>query len=334
MMSRLMSRTFIVFSILTIFACPALGQISPPGSGSSGQLHGQVRFGEGGNPAYQILVRLERFDGGIVDQQYTDRVGRFRFSGLRPLTYIVSIHTPGFNDVQQQVELVTKRNDYIQLTLQPDATSRSASLGPAVILDAKVPLEARREFERGRVALLENGNPELGISHLEKAISVYPSFLEAHLMLGTAYMDAHQLAKAEATLRQAMALDPKKPEAYFALGEVYRKQKKFAEAEKALHEGLKIQERSWQGHYSMGCLYYDMDNLPKSGRHVAKTLQLKPDLAEAHLLGANILLRSRKNEDALMEFEEYLRLEPKGKFAPQAREAIARIKKALAQTKK
>jgi len=37
-------------------------------------------------------------------------------------------------------------------------------------------------------------------------------------------------------------------------------------------------------------------------------------------------LLARQTENALVEFEEYLRLEPKGDFADQARQTVARLK--------
>lgn len=326
----------VIICILTFAACPtAFAQFGGPGATSTpAQLHGQVRYAHGGQPAHQILVRLERFDGGIVDQQYTDRSGKFRFAGLRQLTYNVSIHVPGYEDVNQQVELSTKRSDYIFLVLRSDGTTREASLGPAVVIDSKVPLNARREFEKGRTAIMGDSRPVEGIAHLEKAISLYPNFHEAYLMLGTTYMEIHQLDKAVVTLRKAIEINSKRPEAYFALGETYRRKKKYAEAEKVLADGLQIQERSWQGHYISGCVYYETNDMVKAGRHVAKVLMLKPDMPEAHLLGGNILLRANKVEDALLELQEYVRLDPKGKFAPQARETIAKIKKLLAKNKK
>jgi cytochrome c-type biogenesis protein CcmH/NrfG len=334
-MKQLVFRLFIA-SAFSIFAiCPAtLAQLGSAGGTSGHQLHGQVRYAEGGQPAFQILVRLERFDGGVVSQQYTDRTGKFLFSGLRPLTYIVSIRIPGYDDIQQQVELNTKTTDYVILSLKPDGTSRAASPGPAVIVDAKVPLDARKEFEKGRAALLGNGKSQEGIVYLEKAISIYPNFLEAHLMLGTAYLDARRLDKAESMLRKAQELNPKRPEVYFALGEVYRQQKKYAEAEKVLREGLKLGDRLWQGHYTLGRVYLEMGEYLKAGPQIGLAIQLKPDLAEAHLLAGNILLRAHKPDDALLAFEEYLRLAPKGEFAAQAQELVKKLKRALADKKR
>jgi hypothetical protein len=331
-MSGQVLRLLITSLILTFSCAPAvLAQLGGPGS--PGQIHGQVRYAVGGAPAFQILVRLERFDGGLVDQQLTDRNGRFRFSGLRRLTYNLFINTAGFLPVEQQVELLTKNNDYLIFTLKADNSSSSSTTGPAVILDVKVPAEARKEFERGRMALLEKERQQEGIAHLEKAILIYPKFLEAHLMLGTAYMDAHQLDKAEATLREALKINPALPETYFALGEIYRQQRKYAEAEKVLREGLKIGKHFWQGHYTLGRVYWEMHDIVKAGPQIGLTIQLKPDLADAHLLAGNILLRGHKPDDALLEFQEYLRLAPNGAFSGEAQELIRKIKLALAEKK-
>jgi tetratricopeptide (TPR) repeat protein len=335
-MSRPRRGLIITVFILTFTATTAaLAQIGPVGSASGAQLHGQVRFAQGGGPAFNILIRLERFDGGMVDQQYTDRNGGFHFSGLRPLTYNVNIRTAGYEEVQQQVELVTKNSDYIIFTLKPDGSSPIASSpGPAVILDVKTPLEARKEYEKGRAAILEEGKLPGGIAHLEKAISLYPNFLEAYLMLGTAYADAHQLDKAASTLRQALEIDPKAAQALIALGEVYRQQKRYTEAEKILREGLKLDHRLWQGHYTLGRVYWEMSDIVRAGPQIGITIQLKPDLAEAHLLAGNILLRARKPDDALVEFQEYLRLAPKGEFSSEAQELVKKIKRALADKKR
>jgi tetratricopeptide (TPR) repeat protein len=333
-MSRPRSRLIITLFMLALGVAPARAQVGPSGSPNRAQLHGQVRFAQGGAPAFNILVRLERFDGGVVDQQYTDRNGRFIFSGLRPLTYNVSIHTAGYEDVQQQVELVTKNSDYIIFTLKADSSSAGASsTTPAVVLDVKVPLAARKEYEKGCAAILEEKRLADGIASLEKAVNLYPNFLEAHLMLGTAYMDARQLDKAEVALRRALSVDPKAAPALVALGEVYRQQKRYAEAEKVLRAGLNLDNRLWQGHYTLGRVYLALGDIVKAGPQIGLTIQLKPDVAEAHLLAGNILLRAHKPDDALTEFEQYLRLAPKGEYAGQAQELVKKIKRALADKK-
>jgi hypothetical protein len=58
---------------------------------------------------------------------------------------------------------------------------------------------------------------------------------------------------------------------------------------------------------------------------------LKPDFAEAHLLAGNILLKIDQRGRALTEYQEYLKLEPKGEFAQQTRELAQKLSKAIGQ---
>jgi len=52
------------------------------------------------------------------------------------------------------------------------------------------------------------------------------------------------------------------------------------------------------------------------------------------LLKGNLLLKARRTEEALRQFEEYVRLDPNGPFVNQTRALVQRIKVALADPKK
>jgi len=288
-------------------------------------VHGQIRYAQGGRPVEFILVRLDSFGGGLVGETTTDRNGRFTFTGLSPELYIVSVRVSGFNEIQQQVDLRVQVSDYVQLQLVAEEKNAPVQKHVAVV-DANVPEAARSEFEKGRHAVLQGNNLDKGIVHLENAIRLYPQYREAVLLLGTAYMDKQDWSKAEPVLKRVLALDPKTTSAYFALGELYLRQKKFGDAETNMLSGIRLEPKSVQGHFLLGRLYYELGDLPKSGPHVGTALQLDPKFARGHLLAANILLRARQTENALVEFEEYLRLEPNGEFAEQARQTVARLK--------
>jgi tetratricopeptide (TPR) repeat protein len=96
-----------------------------------------------------------------------------------------------------------------------------------------------------------------------------------------------------------------------------------------LREGLKLDQKSWHGQFTLGRLYWDMGEVAKAGGPIGMTLQLKPDLAEAHLLAGNILLRVNQRERALVEYREYLRLAPKGEFVAQVQELVRKVEKTL-----
>ena len=306
----------------------------------NGQITGQIRYADSGEPAYNVMVSCEAFIGGLIGQVQTDRSGRFRFSGLAPEQYNITVRVPGYFEERQTVELRTTPSGYVQLSLRPDK-SRPAANNPGIV-DVSIPAGAKREFDEASKALAlgTKAGTEEAVRHLEKAVATYPNYYEANLVLGTAYMDLGQWDKAEGALKKTLQAKPDAANALFALGELYLTQKKEQEAEKALLAGLQAEPRSYQGHLNLARLYWEMaakikDDaearplLEKSYEEVKKSLELKPDFAPAHVVKGNLLLRVRRAEDAQHEFEEYLRLEPKGRFAEQAKATIERIKKAL-----
>lgn len=330
-MSRSMYRPFVLVVLLmlasTAFAQRDRDAYNPNNQGS--EITGQVNLIESGSPAQNVTVRLEKFSGGIIDTVTTDSRGRFRFANLSRSYYRVIISQSGMKPVQQDADLQTMAKAYLVFELVSDhATSLARlSLTPDVI-DARVPATARDEFVHGRTALTKKSYPE-AVSHLQKAVAEYPEFLAARMLLATALIDQREWSRAEAVLQGTLEQKPDNAPTLLALGEVYWRQKKHKEAEELLLAGLKGDDKAWHGYFTLARLYWDLNDIPKSGAAVGRTLQLKGDFAEAHLLAGNILLRLNQNERALSSYQEYLRLAPKGEFANQARDLIQKLQKAI-----
>ena len=342
-MLRLFFHSVVLLSFL-ILPVASQAQRSPHSSPIPLQINGQVRYAQGGRPAEFILVRLESFSGSVEGEMTTDRSGKFRFFGLNPEVYVVSLRAPGFREVAQQVDLRTQITDYVQLVLVPEE-NRSSTPHRTGVIDANVPQAALTEFQKARDMLSQTSNVTTAILHLQNAIRIYPNYFEALLLLGTAYMDQSNWDKAEQTLMRALEIYPKAVNALFALGELYLKQNKTGDAEKVLLQGLQFEDRSWQGHLSLGHVYWNMAAkltdeakyrplLEKSYSQTKRALELKPDFAAAHLLKGNLLFKATRFQEALHEFEEYVRLDPTGPFVDQTRALVQRIKVALAEPKR
>ena len=295
------------------------------------EIAGQVRFSENVKPGTNVIVRLERFGGVSLDQMMIDNRGKFRFANLPRGLYVVSVSSHCLQAQQQQAELVHVFKAYLMFELKPDRSSpdcnRVDDATRVGIVDARVPTAAFKEFESGRAALRQKKLKE-GIDHLQKAIGQYPDYFDAYLLLGTTYMEAREWNSAAHALSRAVELNRQSALALFSLGEVRREQKQYSDAEAVLLSGLKLDDSSWQGHFTLGRVYLERDEFMKAAPHIGRTLQLKPELPEVHLLAGNIFLRVNQQVRALAEYEEYLRLAPKGKFASQARELILKLKAA------
>ena len=329
----------LLLSIIAVGVCQfvILGQVQTQPNGAMVEIHGQVRFAEGGAPAANVVVRLESYDGGgSISEAFTDRLGKFRFTNLPPAQYSVRVRQMGYRDAQQTVDMTTTTSGLVMLQLLRDASRATTTTVGSI--DANVPPAAQKEFDKGTAALAEDGKDKIAFAArcFEKAVSIYPKFVEARLKLGTAYMDLEQWEKAQQALLATIEVDPKAFNALFALSEIYLRLNKIAEAEKVLVQGLAIQDQSYLGHLNLARVYWEKARavkdlaqakpaLEKSYEEVKRALTLNPDLPGAHLLKGNLLLRVSRTADAVAEFNAYLRLEPNGPFAGETRALIEKI---------
>lgn len=328
--------------MLRLFIVVAFGLLVPPAlaqrerdtyspNTQAFEVNGEVRLSETGTTATNVPVRLERFSGGLIDQIVTDNRGRFRFPNLQRGYYRIIVNAPGYRPAQQDADLQVVARVYLVFELTSDASKSSSGLPLLTdVVDARVPENAREAFKNGRIALTKKNYRE-AVGHFEKAVFAYSEFFDAQLLLGISFMDLKEWDNAEKVLLRAVEIKPDNGAARVYLGEVYWRQKRHTDAEETLREGLKLDDKSWHGHFTLGRLYWDMGEVVKAGGPIGKTLQLKPDLAEAHLLAGNILLRVNQRERALVEYREYLKLAPKGEFVSQVQELVRRVEKSLAE---
>lgn len=319
--------------VLLLLACPVFAQRDRDSYSASPlvEISGQIQFPQDGPPAPNITVRLERFSGGILDQMPADAHGKFRFTNLQRGYYNVYVVAPGYRPIQQQADMQVIQRTYLVFELVPEKSNAPANTSPSVI-DARVPKDAQSEFDKGRAAFQDKKVKE-ALQHLLKAVQLHPEFFEAQFLLGRAYMEDSSLTDAEAALRRALEIKPDDVATLISLGDVYRREKHYEDAEKSLQEALKLDEKSWQGYFALARVYWETGDIMKAASPIGHTLQLKPDFAEAHLLAGNILLRVNQPERAASEYEEYLRLAPKGEFAEQARTLVQKIKAKVGQKK-
>ena len=106
--SKLRFASVVLFALVLCHVVSVGQDQNGPTAVVSRDIHGQIRFTEGGAPAQNVLVRLESYDGGgSISEVFTDPSGKFRFSGLSPAQYLVKVHQLGYLDTQQHVDLQT-----------------------------------------------------------------------------------------------------------------------------------------------------------------------------------------------------------------------------------
>src|SRR5262249_38144334 len=70
-----------------------------------------------------------------------------------------------------------------------------------------IPGKALKELRRSESAL-RSGDTRTSAQHLEKALQIYPNYLEGHNSLGSRYIELREYQKAAAEFQKAIDLDP------------------------------------------------------------------------------------------------------------------------------
>jgi tetratricopeptide (TPR) repeat protein len=291
-------------------------------------IRGVVRF-EDGRYADHVVVRLRSDKIAFQTEMTTDPAGKFNFDGLDPSTYHLTIEGQGFHPYESVIDITVSKMSYEQITLRlardpnaksvpPEGPGGSASADP-------VPPEARKEFDAGQKQLNEKQDVEGSIKHYRKAIQLYDKFPEAQLALGLAYLELRKYDDAQAALQKSTELNPTAPGGYLALGTMFNQEKKYDDAEKALNRGLELKPDVAQGQYELAKTYWATGKWQDAEPHAQKAVALDPSMAPAHVLLGNIALRRQDPMGAVKEFQEYLRLDPKGPMAGGVTQMIQKI---------
>jgi len=329
------SRIFL--SCLTfLFFVVSLRAQRPSGTGTGGTINVRVRYGDGRPGPRGIHVRLESAEGGAESDLETIEGGKCQFQQTTSGVFIVRIAEGDYKEVSARVELIHNPMAYVVLDLIPVkkepkpevALVPADSIESVAVKDLAIPEPARLEFSKGEEALRAK-KADKGVKHFQKAIKLYETYPQAYRMLGDAYVEKQQWLEAETALKKSIELQPDLAPAYFELGALRNQTKNYPGAEEALKKGLELTPDATVGKYELAKTFWALGRWQDAAPFAADTVKELPDLAAAHVLLANIRLKQRDAAGALHEYQEYLRIEPQGSMAPQVRDMVEKIQKAL-----
>ncbi len=339
--------------VVALYFAAALS-VSASGQAQAGdvpQITGQVRMG--GQPAPAgVPVILQ-----IVSSRYatpsnepeaartlTDSKGRFVFDHLNVLGhnngrefFAVSAHPEGYSLAYQVVDLVLELHGEATLILQkaevlqqaPDGAGSGAS-GSASVRRPSTP-EAQQALSRARELLFRQHDPQGGIAELKRALKSDPWYGPGYVLLGLAYMQTQRWEDAQFAFTEASKVEPGNAQAYLGLGSALNEQHDYAGARKALDHSLELSPDSAEAHYELARTLGALGKWQEAAPHASRAMELNPDYAGPHALMGNIYLEQQNLAFALAEFREYLRLEPQGSLAPEVKQIIPEIEKAMDQ---
>ena len=279
----------------------------------------------------KVSVVLEAFDGKPVAELTADSQGQFEINNLYKQIYYLTASADGFYPLQQTVEMRSAAGQTFQLRLvltpRRSANPPTASPPPS-LTDMNAPRKARKYYEKGLRALRVKELTDAQ-GFFEKAVAEYPCYAGAQTRLGVIFSDERDYPRAEASLRKAIQCDAGMPEAFIALGEILSAEKNFVESASTLQEGLRRFPGAWQFYDQLATAHYNLGQYAKAVEEWRRAASLdSAPLPDLHAKLAGAYLRQGANEQARIEMGEYLRTEPKGRFATTFKTILQRLETA------
>ncbi len=129
--------------------------------------------------------------------------------------------------------------------------------------------------------LLEQGQYELALQHLEISDMLQPDNIYSLNLLGVAHAQLKQMDKAEQYLVRTLEISPEHLEAQRNLGVLYITDSKYEKAETALLKAERLQNKDAATSFQLGLLYRHMGDDQKAKAYFEKTLKEDPENQEA-----------------------------------------------------
>jgi tetratricopeptide (TPR) repeat protein len=280
-----------------------------------------------GAPVIGLRIRLDSLARGVVGVTATNGSGEFSFFNLPVGSYVLLINELDLQPIRRPVEVGGPPVLGLDLVLEPrnrkSAPPNSATVSVRQLL---IPEKARKEYRQGRKAVARGRTAE-AIRHWEKAIEIFPNFLESFLQLAKSFADQGDFPRALGASQRAIEIDARNADAYNSLGYVYLKKQEASQAREAFEKAIQLSEPNWFAHLELGRTLLQQKQPLPAYTHLLRARQLQPKLPSVYLLLYNDLLLLDRRKEALAQLEEFLGRFPRDPRVPkirQVREALAR----------
>jgi len=168
-----------------------------------------------------------------------------------------------------------------------------------------IPSKAMKELQRSQSAFL-SGDIRSSARRLERALQIYPHYLEAHNNLGSRYIELHDYEKAAAEFHKAIDLDPRIMQPFNNLSVALFLLQRYPDAEAAARRALDLDPHNSTAQYMLGCILATEKRNPSEAMELLHRTEV--EFPDARLLLAQILLGQGVVNEAKNELNSYLKV--------------------------
>jgi Flp pilus assembly protein TadD len=322
-----------IFAASPAFAQGGVGSTRglPDSAAGIHTIQGRVYGPDGRRAGAGVIIKL---DGNVNGTHTiaTDSDGTFVFTSLPAAEYTLVVDGGDQFEVLSQPVTIYGTTGGVGMgrsgqTIQVDLHLRpkGAAAAEAKLFEG-APKAAMDLYNKGMHFVKEN-NPKKAVEQFNAALAIYPNFIPALRNLGIQYLSLKEMDKVVETSERLIKLSPTDARAHLNLGIALYNQKKFPEAETELRQVVKLNPTDPAAHYYLGMTLVNLKQYQEAESELELAIKNGGDnLALAHRYLGGLYMSSRKNEQAAVELEKYLKLDPKAADADKIKETIKTLR--------
>jgi tetratricopeptide (TPR) repeat protein len=313
---------------------PAPAQIrGGPGQGlSSGSVHVHVIYADDRRAGANLQVILMQGSGSTpIATTFTNDKGKADFRNVTVGEYHVEVSGDGIETTASALFEVDTRqvtqSEYVTVRQVQgvDAKTPASKKGTISASDLKVPAKARKELDKANEAMARH-DWNKAVELFNKAIAIYPQYVIAYNNLGVAYARLNDSVHEQQALEKAISLDEHSAVACENLAKLYLRQREFPQAEVLLGKALRVDPNNGVYLTLMADVQFMLRNYDAAITTAQKAHAVPdPHPATSHYIAAMAYEQQKRPQEAMAEFQMFLKEEPNGPRADHVRSDILKL---------
>ena len=185
------------------------------------------------------------------------------------------------------------------------ATPSRPAANPVPVSQLRIPSKALKEFERSQKAF-HSGDVPTSVEHLEKALQIFPDFMQAHVALGLRFIQLGEYQKALTEHQTALSLDPRSAQTHQDLSLTLLLLNRYQEAEAEARQSLDIDSQAVAAHYVLGRALIGQGRITSEAMEMLR--QSENVFPNASLVLAQIHFMAGRTDQVIADLRNYLRV--------------------------
>ncbi len=255
--------------------------------------------------------------------------GRFRFRGLAPGAYTLSVLAPGRGEVWRTVHLdPAAPGGRVSLVIEFEPSPATVSEGQTVTVQTlRVPESALRHYRRA-LAALGRYDAEGALRELERAVAIAPGFAAAWNQMGAIAYQTGRREEAEKFFREALRHEPSAYSPLVNLGGVLVNLGRYEEARRVNREAVRKQPGDALARVQLGAACWALGDAEEAIEQLREAIRLDPDHFSAPQLLLAEIYAARSDRDAAAQvLEAFLARRPNSPEAERARRRLEELRR-------